>query len=111
MFERTRQARVLAPLALVGLGACSWLGAHRPPPPPPPTQLVVTGSPAGSRVFIDGVNVGDAAARSNQTQVLDVAAGTHEVAIELNDKVVYREDTYVAPGERHVVIVKSGFGP
>ncbi len=98
-------------MTLAGLGACSWLGMRKTPPPPAPTELLVTGSPAGSLVFIDGVQVGQAAARGNQTQVLAVAAGTHEVAIKLNDKVVYREATYVAPGERRVVVVKSGFTP
>ncbi len=62
----------------------------------------------GSLVFIDGVQVGQAAANNDQSQVLDVAAGTHQVEIHMDNRVVYREDTYVGPGERRVVIVKSG---
>ena len=95
-------------VALAGLGACGWLGARKAPPPPPPL-IVVTGSPAGSRVLIDGSPVGDAAGRTDQTREFTVAPGTHRVEIEVNDKIVYREETYAGPGERRVVIVKSGF--
>jgi len=102
--------RILVLLAVACLSACGWLGARRTPPPPDPTQIIVTGCPAGSVVFIDGVQVGNAATRNNQSQVLDVAAGPHQVAVQLNEKFVYREDTSVGPGERRFVIVKSGFG-
>jgi len=99
--------RVLALLALTCLSACSWF--HSKPPAPDPTQLVVTGAPAGGVIFIDGVQSGPAVAKNDQTQVLDVAAGMHTVEVHLNDKVVYREDTYVDAGKRRTVIVASGF--
>jgi hypothetical protein len=92
---------------LTCLSACSWF--HSKPASPNPTQLVVTGAPAGGFVFVDGVQTGAAVAKNDQTQVLDVAAGMHTVEIHLNDKVVYREDTYVAAGTRRTVIVASGF--
>jgi len=40
--------------------------------------------------------------------VLIVAAGVHKVEIHTGDKVVYREDTYVALGQHRVVTVLSG---
>jgi hypothetical protein len=89
------------------MSACSWFGSHKPPLADP-TEIIVTGAPAGSLVFVDGVQTGQAAAHNDQSQVLNVAAGTHKVEIHMGDTVVYREDTYVALGERRVVIVLSG---
>jgi hypothetical protein len=75
---------------------------------PEETELIVTGAPVGSFVFIDGRQTGQVTARNDHPQVLDVAAGAHKVEIHLGDAVVYREDTYVRPGEHHVVLVLSG---
>jgi hypothetical protein len=96
-------------ITLAWLSACSWFGLRKPPKPPDPTEIIVTGAPAGSLVFVDGVQSGQAVAHDDQTQILDVAAGTHKVEIHMNDKVVYREDAYVGPGEHRFVIVASGF--
>jgi hypothetical protein len=68
----------------------------------------VTGAPAASVIFVDGLQIGQAAALSDQTQVLNVAAGTHKVEIHVGDTVVYREDTYVSLGEHRIVRVLSG---
>ena len=68
----------------------------------------MTGAPVGSLVFVDGSQAGQAAARNDHSQVLDVAAGAHMVEIHVGDTVVYRENTYVGLGERRVVIVLSG---
>jgi hypothetical protein len=75
---------------------------------PDPTEIIVTGAPAGSLVFLDGSQAGQAAARNDHSQILDVAAGAHIVEIHMGDTVVYRENTYVGLGERRVVIVLSG---
>jgi hypothetical protein len=95
-------------LAVVSLSACSWFGHHKAPPPPKPTEILVTGAPLGSLVFIDGVQAGTPATRNDHSQVLDVAPGTHIVEVHLGDTVVYHEDTYVAAGQRRSVIVLSG---
>ena len=102
--------RILPLAALALLSACSWLGLHKQAPPPDPTQLLVTGSPQGSLVFIDGAPVGPPADSNNQTRVLDVAPGLHQVEIQVNGKFVYREETSVEAGKRRTVIVKSGYG-
>lgn len=77
-------------------------------PPSDPSEIIVTGAPRGSLVFIDGSQVGEAAAHDDQSQVLDVTPGTHKVEIRANDRVVYREDTYVGAGDRRLVTVLSG---
>jgi hypothetical protein len=75
---------------------------------PDPTQIIVTGAPAGSIVFVDGLQTGQATAINDHPQALDVAAGAHKVEIHLGDAVVYREDTYVVLGEHRIVRVLSG---
>jgi hypothetical protein len=97
---------VLTTLAL--LSACSWFGWHRRSHVPDPPEIIVTGAPVGSLVFVDGVQTGQAASHSDQSQILDVAAGDHKVEIHVGDRIVYREDTYVGPGEHRVVMVLSG---
>lgn len=77
--------------------------------PPDPTQIIVTGAPAGSTVFVDGLPAGQAAALNDHPQILNVAAGAHKVEIHVGDTIVYREDTYVGAGEHRMVRVLSGF--
>jgi hypothetical protein len=93
-------------VALVLLSGCSWF--HRRPPAPDPTELIVTGAPAGSLLFVDGTQVGPPAEAHKHTQVLRVAAGTHVLEVKVGDSVAYRENTYVALGEKRVITVLSG---
>ena len=75
---------------------------------PDPTEIIVTGAPAGSIVYVDGSQTGQATALNDRPQVLNVAAGAHKVEIHVGDTIVYREDTYVSPGEKRTVRVLSG---
>jgi hypothetical protein len=75
---------------------------------PDPTEIIVTGAPVGSIIFVDGLQAGQATAVSDHPQILKVAAGAHKVEIQVGDKIVYREDTDVGPGEHRVVTVLSG---
>jgi hypothetical protein len=77
-------------------------------PVPDPTEIIVTGAPAGSILFVDGLQTGQATAINDHSQVLNVAAGAHNVEIHFGDTVVYREDTYVGLGEHRIVRVLSG---
>jgi hypothetical protein len=95
-------------MTLALLSACSWFGWHKRSRAPDPPEIIVTGAPVGSLVFVDGVQTGQAASRNDQSQILDVAAGDHKVEIHVGDRIVYREDTYVGPGEHRVVMVLSG---
>jgi hypothetical protein len=102
-------SRLKIPLlvALICLSGCSWFHRGKPPAPEPP-ELIVTGLAAGSLLLIDGVQVDQAAAGGARSRVIDVAAGTHTVEVKMGDAVVYRESTYVGPGDRRVVTVTSG---
>jgi hypothetical protein len=68
----------------------------------------VTGAPVGSVVFVDGLQTGQETTLNDHPQVLRVAAGAHKVEIHVGNTVVYREDTYVAVGEKRTVRVLSG---
>ncbi len=93
--------------SVLSLSACSWF--HRKPPAPPdPPELIVTGAPAGSIVFIDDVQKGQLAELNDQPQVLDTTEGAHKIEVRIDDKVVYREDTYVSNGDKRVITVLSG---
>jgi hypothetical protein len=100
--------RIVVLITLALLSGCTWLGWHKRPQAPDPPELIVTGAPVGSLIFVDGVQTGQAASRSDDSQVLTVAAGDHKVEIHVGDRIVYREDTYVGPGDRRVVMVLSG---
>ena len=91
---------------LACLSGCSWF--HRKPPAPEPTELIVTGAPAGSVAFLDGTQAGQATEVGNLPQVLEVAPGTHTLEVRMGDTVAYRENTYVAQGEKRVITVLSG---
>ena len=102
-----QELKVFLFVTLACLSACSWFGSRKAPLPDP-TELIVTGAPGGSIVFVDGARAGEATAANDHPQVVTVAAGPHTVEIHLDDKVVYREETYVGTGERRVVTVLSG---
>lgn len=99
--------KILMIMALTLLSACSWFH-KKPPPAPVPPQLIVTGAPLGSIVFIDGTQRGQAAEQNDRPQLLSVAEGTHVVEVHRGDAVVYRENIYVKNGEKRVVTVLSG---
>jgi hypothetical protein len=99
--------RVLLLAALACLSACSWFTSKRTQLPDP-TEIIVTGAPVGSIVYVDGLQTGQETAANDHPQVLRVAAGAHKVEIHAGDTIVYREDTYVSPGEKRTVRVLSG---
>lgn len=70
----------------------------------------MTGAPAGSIAFVDGVQSGQIAEFSGKPQVLNVTSGEHVVEIHTGGKVVYREQTFVSTGEKRVIKVLSGTG-
>ncbi len=94
-------------LSLLMLSGCSWFHA-KPKPAPVPPQFVVTGAPAGSIVFIDGVMTGRLTELNDRPQIVAVTAGTHTVEVRIGDTVVYREDAYIKSGEKRVITVLSG---
>ena len=93
-------------LAVTMLSACSWF--HSKARAPDPSQIVVTGAPKGSIVFVDDVQQGQAAESNVKPQLVDSAPGEHKVEIRFGDSVVYRENIYIKSGEKRVVAVLSG---
>jgi hypothetical protein len=91
---------------LVCVSGCSWF--HRKPHAPDPTELIVTGAPVGSIVFVDGVQSGQAKEVINRPQTVEVSPGIHTLEVRMGDTVAYRENTYVAQGDKRVVSVLSG---
>lgn len=108
---RELRVRILLLTAMACLSGCIWHGSRKPPPSPDPPLIIVTGAPAGSTVLVDGVQVGQTTSASRQPQTLEVAAGSHTLEIQVSGRIVYREETYARPGERSVVVVKSGSSP
>jgi hypothetical protein len=75
---------------------------------PDPTEIIVTGAPGGSIILVDGSQSGQETPAGDHPQVLNVAAGAHRVEIQMGDKVVYWEETYIALNEHRIVTVLSG---
>ncbi len=98
------KASLLIVLAL--LSGCGLF--HSTKPPPDPTELIVTGAPVGSLLFVDGVQSGHATEAGNRTQVLEVSPGTHILEVKIGDAVAYRENTFVAASGKVVITVLSG---
>ena len=94
-------------ILLVCLSGCSWFHHSKPAAPPPP-ELVVTGVPAGSTLFVDGVQADQPSDGSNRTRVLEVSSGMHTLEVRMGDTVAYREQAYVGAGDRRVITVLSG---
>jgi hypothetical protein len=102
--------KVLFLAGLAALSACSWFGS-KPTPVPAPTEIIVTGAPMGSIVFVDGSQSGPANSLTGHPQIIDVAPGPHTVEIHMDATIVYREDTYVGPQRHTLVRVLSGSQP
>jgi hypothetical protein len=106
--DTLRSMKLLILMTVVCLSACGWLGLRRPPASPGPTEIIITGAPLNSLVFVDGRQVGASVRRNDASEIIKVAPGAHRVEIHVNDAVVYREDTYAGSGEHRVVTVLSG---
>ena len=80
---------------LACLSGCSWF--HPRPQVPAPPELIVTGVPAGSIVFIDNVQNGQAAELSDKPQVLTVAAGEHIVEVRTGSGGTKTAEYWIVP--------------
>jgi hypothetical protein len=100
--------KALLIILLLCVSGCSWF--HHKPHAPDPTELIVTGAPVGSQVFVDGVQAGQAKEVANRPQEVEVTPGAHTLEVRVGDTVAYRENTYVTPGEKRIIAVLSGTG-
>jgi hypothetical protein len=91
----------------VALSACMPQTAVRTGVPPP--TLIVIGAPTGSHLFVDGLEMGDAAQYDGNPKVLAVLEGTHQLEVRLGANVVFAEKAFVSSGQSHTVEV-TGVG-
>lgn len=70
--------------------------------------LIVTGAPAGSMLFVDGLAMGPATEFDGNPKVLAVLEGVHKVEVRSGTSVVYSEKAFVNAGETHKVTVIGG---
>jgi hypothetical protein len=100
-----RQLMVLISIALVS--ACSLpqttvrTGAAAP-------SLIVSGAPAGSTLYVDGLQMGPATQYDGNPKILAVLEGAHQVEVRQGANVVYSEKAFVSNGETHTVRVQAG---
>ena len=73
--------------------------------------LIVTGAPAGSILFVDGLRIGSATQFTGSPNVLAVLEGTHQIEVRLGDAVVYHEKAFVSSGQSHTVAVAGAVSP
>jgi hypothetical protein len=102
------KTRLLLVALTACLCACSFWG-HKHHAAPDPTEIVVNGAPVDSIVFVDGAQAGQPVQRGKSAQILEVSPGSHKVEVHVGERVVYREDVYVASGDRYMVSVLSGW--
>lgn len=70
--------------------------------------IAVQGAPAGARLFVDGLDMGDAAGFNGKLGVLIVEPGTHVVEVRVGPRVLHSERIYVAGGDTRVVKISGG---
>lgn len=99
---------LIGSMMVMSLAACSWWG-HKRHAPPEPTEIIVNGAPVESVVFVDGTQAAPPVEHGRSGQILEVSAGQHRVEVRVGDRVVYREEVYVASGGRYMVSVLSGW--
>jgi hypothetical protein len=54
------------------------------------------------------VQTGQAKEVINRPQAVEVSPGMHTLEVRMGDTVAYRENTYVAQGDKRVIAVLSG---
>ena len=74
----------------------------------PAPALIVTGAPANSLLYVDGVQMGTATTFNGKPYTVSVLEGVHVVEVRLAGKVIYTEKTFVGSGETHTVNVLVG---
>lgn len=73
--------------------------------------LIVTGAPATSTLFVDGLLMGSAAQFTGSPNVLAVLEGTHQIEVRLGQRVIYHEKAFVSSGQSHTVAVGGAISP
>jgi hypothetical protein len=67
--------------------------------------LAVQGAPAGAILYVDGLQIGDAARYDGKTQRLMIEDGAHRVEIRQGGAVLHTQQIFAGPGETATVVV------
>jgi hypothetical protein len=97
----------LALLLCALLGACDLPHSTVRTGAPAPA-FIVTGAPADSLLYVDGVQMGAATTFNGKPYTVSVLEGVHLVDVRLAGKVIYSEKVFVGGGETHAVNVLVG---
>ncbi len=72
--------------------------------------LAVEGAPGGSKLYIDGLMVGDANDYNGSPNVLIIEPGTHEVSIKTGSgKSIYNQKIFVESGLKTIIINEKSY--
>jgi hypothetical protein len=99
--------RILTLVAAFALAGCALpntevkTGAVRP-------TLAVQGAPAGSQLFVDGLQMGDASVYNGVTQKLFIEDGVHVVEVRHGGSVLLSQKVLASNGETSTVVVSAG---
>ena len=66
--------------------------------------LALKGAPEGALLYIDGLNMGQAAQYNGEPQVLTIEPGTHSVRVTLNNEVIYEQRIFVESSLKTITI-------
>jgi hypothetical protein len=69
--------------------------------------LTVQGAPQNTVLFVDGLEMGNAAQYNGVTQSLLIEAGTHEVQLRQGTQVLMSQKIFASAGENSKLVYKS----
>ncbi len=66
--------------------------------------LAFKGAPEGALVYIDNINMGQAADYNGEQKVMTIEPGTHTVRVTLNNEVIYEQRIFVESSLKTITI-------
>jgi hypothetical protein len=66
--------------------------------------ISISGAPANSLLYVDGINMGDASQYNGHPNILTVESGTHKVVIINDNKVVFEKTVFVESELRNIIV-------
>lgn len=66
--------------------------------------LAFKGAPEGALIYIDDLNMGQAAQYNGEPRVLTIEPGTHTVRVTLNNEVIYEQRIFVESSLKTITI-------
>ncbi len=66
--------------------------------------LAFKGAPEGALLYVDDLNMGQAAQYNGESRVLTIEPGTHTVRVMLNNEVIYEQRIFVESSLKTITI-------